>query len=125
MVTGNCASVFDWVSLICAWKPVESDKTTAILIIPILEAKAVKKVRPFFVRILLKDKRRAVAKDIFVRLNSKSAPFSPSICGLESDFTFPSETSIIRLAYSWANSGLWVTIITNFSLERPLISSII
>ena len=57
--------------LICFWKPEERERTIAIPMIPILEAKEVKKVRPFFVRILLKESFNAVQKLIFVlrRLN--------------------------------------------------------
>ena len=125
MVIGNCANVSDWVLSICFWNPVERERTIAILIIPILEAKAVKKVRPFLVRILLKDKRSAVVNFILVRFNSKGSFFSCSIWGRESWRIWPSENSIIRSAYSWANSGLWVTIITNFSFESSWISAII
>ena len=47
------------------------------------------------------------------------------LTGLESSKISPSLNLIIRLAYSFAISSLWVTIITNLSLDISFIKSII
>src|SRR5699024_12854780 len=68
------------VVLICFLKPLEIAKTTAIEIIPMLEAKAVSRVRPFFVIILVNLNLMAFQYDILVRLRLN---LSSSLLGLK------------------------------------------
>ena len=80
-------------------KPFDNDKIKAIPIIPILEAKAVNKVLPFLVLMLLKDSFKAVLKFIAVFLIFKiEVSFSFSVTGLESLILVPSLNSIILVA---------------------------
>jgi len=85
---------------------------------PILPAKEVISVRPFFVMRLLKDNAIAVKNDIEVFLTSFSltrmSPVDGSN-GLVSPTTTPSRRLTMRLAYCSASSGLWVTITTRRS----------
>ena len=105
-----------------------SDNIKAIPIIPIEPAKAVKSVLPFLVFKLLKLKDKAVNNDIdaFPIFSCfGGAIFLISISyGLESLMICPSFTLTIRLAYSSANSGLWVTITTSLSLATSFNKSI-
>jgi hypothetical protein len=56
--------VLSSIEVIYAFTPVETERIRAIPIIPMLPAKEVKKVRPFFVIRLFKERRRAVKKDM-------------------------------------------------------------
>ena len=56
IVIGICDKVLFSNLSICSWKPLERDKIRAIPIIPIEAAKAVRKVLPFLVLMLLNDK---------------------------------------------------------------------
>ena len=77
-------------------------------------------VLPFLVIKLLNDKPKAVNNDIDV-LWLPSSFFIifvlTGLHGLESSVTLPSFNLIILVLYSFASSGLCVTIITSFSLE--------
>ena len=113
------------------WIPVESASISAIPMIPILPAKDVSNVLVFFVIRLLSESESAVKKDIegflFFFFSSLKACFlsfslscarpasraaiiaaSSSVAsyGCESLITSPSESLIIREAYSSASSGL-------------------
>ena len=85
---------------------------------PIDPAKEVIRVRPFFVMRLLKDSARAVRKPIEVRLAGFASRTSsvPGVNGSESATIRPSASSTMRVAYWWASSGLWVTMMTRRSL---------
>ena len=99
-------------------------------IIPILPAKAVIKVLPFFVIRLFKLSPNAVLKDMdfifpFSFVTAGSTFSSVFLNGLESSITLPSKSLMILEEYCSANSGLWVTIIIKRSLEISFNSSII
>ena len=77
-------------------------------------------VLPFLVIRLLNDRDSAVKNDILVLgvfwiVSSSNSSFSSK--GLVSLVILPSLMLIILLEYSLARSGLWVTMITSFSLE--------
>ena len=98
----------------------------AIPIIPMLPAKEVKNVRAFFVIKLFKLNEQAILKDMPGLFNTLVSTFiSCSLKGLESDTKEPSFKRIIRLEYSSANCGLWVTIMTSLSFEISFKISII
>jgi hypothetical protein len=99
-----------------------------------LPAKAVRKVRVFFVIRLFKLRARAVRNDIevflgllafFLPFPAGSISISFSEYGFESLITDPSSSFIILLAYLSARSGLCVTIITSLSLAISFSISII
>ena len=98
----------------------------AIPIMPMLPAKDVKNVRAFFVIKLFKLNEQAILKDMPGLFNTLVSTFiSCSLKGLESDTKEPSFKRIIRLEYSSANCGLWVTIMTSLSFEISFKISII
>ena len=79
--------------------PLLSDKISAMPIIPMLPAKAVKNVRPFFVIRLLSDSDSAVPKLIEVFLLLPAAGFSvPPAYGALSSTISPSFKRTMRLA---------------------------
>ena len=80
--------------------PLLSDKISAMPIIPMLPAKAVKNVRPFFVIRLLSDSDSAVPKLIEVFLLLPAAGFSStaSSYGALSSTISPSFKRTMRLA---------------------------
>ena len=88
-------------------------------IIPIDPANAVSNVRAFFVFRLLKLKESAVRKDMeaFPIFLCSGASISSSRITYSSlsEIIFPSFRFTMRVAYSCANSGLWVTITTRRS----------
>ena len=91
-----------------------------------LPAKEVKNVRAFFVIKLFKLNEQAILKDMPGLFNTLVSTFiSCSLKGLESDTKEPSFKRIIRLEYSFANCGLWVTIMTSLSFEISFKISII
>ena len=99
IITGACDKVFFSKLSTSILKPFDNDKIKAIPIIPILEAKAVNKVLPFLVLMLLKDSFKAVLKFIAVFLIFKiEVSFSFSVTGLESLILVPSLNSIILVA---------------------------
>ena len=57
---------------------------------PMLEAKAVRKVRPFLVRMLLHERFRAVRKRILVFFRWKPSGLGRSWCGCVSEMICPS-----------------------------------
>ena len=85
--------------------------------IPILPAKLVKNVLPFFVIKLFKLKDKAVLNDIdgFARFSCDTSIFSCSDTGSESLCISPSSNRMMRVEYCLARSGLCVTIMTNRS----------
>ena len=90
-------------------------------------AKAVRKVRPFFVNKLLNERARAVIKLIFVFVNWMSPCLGSSVgsYGFESLKIFPSNTCTIRVEYVFASSGLCVTMMTRRSLAMSFNKSMI
>ena len=107
--------------------PLETAKISAIPIIPILPANEVKMVRPFLVKRFFRERPKDVQRDIdgfFSLFFDKScfvyfifsAVISSSVSGAESSLMTPSSIRIIRVEYSFAKSGLCVTIITRRSL---------
>ena len=117
--------------------PFESERISAIPMIPMLPAKDVSIVLAFLVRRLLKDRETAVGKDIFFFLAFLSFAFTSATAvsgaltayspsnGSVSSMTLPSLSFTIRVEYSLARSGLCVTIITSFSRATSLSKSII
>ena len=91
----------------------------AMPMMPMEPAKEVRMVRAFLVRRLLKLRERAVRKDmdVFPRFlcSGSSSSLSSTAKGSESSRIFPSRRRTIRVAYSWASSGLWVTMTTRRS----------
>ena len=87
---------------------------------PMEPAKEVRMVRAFLVLRLLKLRERAVRKDMDVRpmflCSGSSSSLSSTSKGSESSRIFPSRRRTMRVAYSWASSGLWVTMTTSRSL---------
>ena len=84
---------------------------------PMDPAKEVMRVRPFFVIRLLADRDRAVRKPIEVRRAGLASRRSCAVGtkGSESATMQPSASSTMRVAYSWASSGLCVTMMTRRS----------
>ena len=80
--------------------PLLSDKISAMPMMPMLPAKAVKKVRPFFVIRLLSDSDSAVPKLIEVLLLLPAAGFSSTVSsyGALSSTISPSFSRTMRLA---------------------------
>ena len=106
--------------------PVDKAKIRAMPMMPMLPAKAVSRVRPFFVRRLLKLSARAVPKDmeIFLRFWGDRSG-SSSVRGLVSSTICPSSSRTMRVEYRSASSGLWVTMITSLSRAISFNSSMI
>ena len=111
--------------------PVETESISAIPIIPILPANAVRSVRPFFVIRLFLERANAVKNDMdgfltffcsFLPIGSVLVSF---VYGSESDIIFPSNNFMVLVAYCSASSGLCVTIIISLSFEISLRISII
>ena len=93
---------------------------------PMDPANAVSSVRAFFVFRLLKLKERAVRKDMEafpMFLCSGGAISSRITYSSLSEMIFPSFRFTMRVAYSCASSGLWVTITTRRSLATSFNSS--
>ena len=105
--------------------PFESERISAIPIIPMLPANEVSIVLPFFVRRFLKESEIAVPNDMdfflllafssflffFASISAasslaKRAAYSSSVIGLVSPTTLPSERRTILVEYSSASSGL-------------------
>ena len=85
-------------------------------------------VRPFLVSKLFRLNERAVLKDILVflvRFGFSLSILMLSVKGLVSLIIFPSNNLTILVEYVFAKSGLWVTIMTSFSLDISFKSSII
>ena len=120
ILIGKVDTVWDSKSLIYPENPLDNAKTKATPIIPKLLATLVAIVLPFLVIKFLKDILNALKKDIevlfFFKFSSLSSLFF-EISLLESLNNSPSFKVIILVEYSLAKSALWVTIITNFSLE--------
>ena len=89
------------------------------------EAMAVKAVLPFLVKTFWAEERKAVKKDmeVFLPTSFSSSLGSEGSKGEVSAITSPSFMEMIRVAYSSANSWLWVTMMTSFSLPTSLIKS--
>ena len=92
---------------------------------PMLDAKLVRKVRPFFVRRLLNESESAVKKLILVFFREKPSGRSTASQGLLSAVMRPSAKRMMRSAYFSASAGLCVTMMTSRLAESDLISSII
>ena len=109
--------------------PLASDKMAAMPMMPMLPAKAVISVRPFFVSRFLNDSDRAVKNDMLVRracLASRRGSFSAAGSnGRVSLRMTPSANVTMRVAYCSASSGLCVTMMTRRSLAISVSRSII
>ena len=127
MVSGYCASVSSSTLLIYSFTPLESDRISAMPIMPMLPASATIKVRPFLVIRLFRDRCSAVPKCMEVapvRAGGCAISSCPSK-GMVSSVTRPSSKRMVRVAYCAASSGLCVTMMTNRSLAISLSTSII
>ena len=118
----NVSSSIVWIYVLT---PFDKDNIRAIPIIPIEPAKDVKKVLPFFVFKLLKLRDSDVSKDIdvFPILRCCGTKLSTWYGFVSSKIT-PSFNVTIRVAYSLASFGLWVTITTSLSLATSFNKSI-
>jgi len=101
---GNVERVLLSNSSIFLFKPFESDRTSAIPIMPIPEAKEVRAVLHFFVEMFVPDNFRAVRKLIPVFLRENFDFTSMDSGGLLSETTSPSLSLTILSAYLSANS---------------------
>ena len=73
---GYEVSVSCWMASIYAWKPLESERISAMPIIPMLPANEVRKVRTFLVSRLFIESESAVKNDI----EGFFLPFSFAFC---------------------------------------------
>ena len=107
--------------------PLDKERIKAIPIIPILPAKATSSVLVFFVRKLLKLNDKEVSNDILalpIFLDTFSDSSSSTVYGLLSERIVPSFSTTILVAYSFASSGLCVTITTSLSFATSFNKSI-
>ena len=108
--------------------PFESESISAMPIMPMLPAKAVRMVRAFLVMRLLSERESAVKKLIEGRFLFVSRGLSGTESGSKgsvSPWIWPSSSRTIRVEYFSARSGLCVTMMTSLSLEISFKSSMI
>ncbi|OPZ62210.1 MAG: hypothetical protein BWY85_02160 [Firmicutes bacterium ADurb.Bin506] len=98
---------------------------TAMPMMPMLEAKVVRRALPILVFKLLNESLRAVIKLMLVFLRLKLSGFGASWYGSLSDTTLPSWKRMILSAYLSAMRELWVTTTTRRSLATSLMRSMI
>ena len=107
-----------------AFTPVDTDRISAMPMMPIDPANEVRSVRAFLVFRLLKLSASEVANDIdalpIVLCTAGLALASSISNGAESERITPSRRLTMRVAYCSASSGLWVTMTTRRSLATSL-----
>ena len=113
-----------WMSLMYAFTPVDTDRISAMPMMPIEPANEVSRVRAFLVFRLLKLNASDVTNDIDARpivlCTAGCSAVSSTTNGSESERITPSRRLTMRVAYCSASSGLWVTMTTRRSLATSL-----
>ena len=128
-----------------AWKPLDTESMSAMPMIPMLPAKAVRNVRAFLVMRLLSESLRAVPMDMDLLRRPAARPprfagkaraapsmpaapaaataaaapigIAPGTNGSLSLITLPSDSLTILVEYASARSGLCVTMMTSLVFE--------